>query len=81
MRVVQRYLTHEEWDRVGEQYFVAPLTRAQLLRLAAWVLHDLPAEAVTRIRAERHGLVLVALWRLALRRPFARRERAAFRYA
>lgn len=81
MRVVQEYLTQADWDRITEEDFVQPLPRRELLLTAAWVLHELPRDAVARLRSEAHGPMLLALWRLFLRRPFERRERRAFRYA
>lgn len=81
MALVQRHLTQEEWLRISVEYFEKPLTSRQLLAVAAWVLHELPAEAVDRMRLEPKVPLLILVWRLFLRRPFERRERRAFRYA
>jgi hemerythrin-like domain-containing protein len=82
MRLVQTHLSQEDWQRLSVEYFEKPLTTRQLMRVAAWVLHDLPTEGVDRLRVDDpKGPTLVLLWRLFLRRPFERRERRAFRYA
>jgi hypothetical protein len=82
MRLVQTHLSDADWRRVSVEYFEKPLTALQLMRVAAWVLHDLPAMGVDRLRrGDPKGPVLILLWRLFLRRPFERRERRAFRYA
>ena len=79
--LVQRYLTQEEWQRVSVEYFDKALTTRELLGLAAWVLHELPDEALDRMRQEPKVPPLLLAWRLLLRRPFERRERRAFRHA
>ena len=81
MALVQRHLTQEEWLRLSVEYFEKPLTSGELVEVAAWVLHDLPAEAIDRMRLEPKVPLLILAWRLFLRRPFERRERRAFRYA
>ena len=81
MRLVQTHLSEDDWQRLSVEYFEKPLTKRQLLQVAAWVLHDLPAEAVGRLRGVPKGPVLIGVWRSFLRRPFERRERRAFRYA
>jgi hemerythrin-like domain-containing protein len=82
MRLVQTHLSQDDWQRLSVEYFEKPLTTRQLMRVAAWVLHDLAAEGVDRLRrGDPKGPVLIAMWRLFLRRPFERRERRAFRYA
>jgi hypothetical protein len=81
MALVQRHLTQEEWVRISVEYFDKPLSSRELVRLAAWVLHELPAEALDRMRFEPKVPTLILVWRLFLRRPFERRERRAFRYA
>ena len=80
MTLVQRHITPDEWLRISDEYFGKPLTARELLRVAAWVLHDLPAEAIERMRTDPKVPTLIAVWRLFLRRPFERRERRAFRY-
>ena len=81
MTLVQRYLTQDEWQRVSVEYFDKALTTGELLGLAAWVLHELPDEALDRMRKEPKVPPLLLAWRLVLRRPFERRERRAFRHA
>lgn len=82
MRLVQTHLSQEDWQRLSVEHFEKPLTKRQLMGLAAWVLHDLPAEGVDRLRSgDPKGPVLILLWRLMLRRPFERRERRVFRFA
>jgi len=82
MRLVQAHLTQDDWQRLSVEYFEKPLTARQLMRVAAWVLHDLPPAGVDRLRrGDPKGPVLILMWRLFLRRPFERRERRAFRYA
>ena len=80
MALVQRHLTQDEWLRISAEFFEKPLTASELLQIAAWVIHELPAEATDRLRVEPKGPLLIAVWRLLLRRPFERRERRAFRY-
>lgn len=80
MALVQRHLTQEEWTRISVEHFERPLSARELLAVAAWVLHDLPQEALDRMRSEPKVPLLVVVWRLLLRRPFERRERRAFRY-
>jgi hypothetical protein len=81
MRLVQTHLSQAEWQRVSVEHFEKPLTKRQLLRVAAWVLQDLPPEGLDRLRrGDPKGPALIAVWRMLLRRPFARRERRAFRY-
>jgi hypothetical protein len=80
MALVQRHLTQDEWLRISVEYFEKPLSSRELLGLAAWVMHDLPGEALDRMRTEPKVPLLILVWRLALRRPFERRERRAFRY-
>lgn len=82
MRLVQNHLSPVEWQRLSVEHFEKPLTKRQLLTVAAWVLHDLPSAGVDRLRhGDPKGPVLIGTWRLFLRRPFERRERRAFRYA
>jgi hemerythrin-like domain-containing protein len=81
MRLVQGHLSQADWDRIGTEYFDPAYSKREMLTLAAWVLHELPATAVARLRADPKGRPLVVLWRLFLRRPFERRELLAFRNA
>ena len=81
MAILQRHLSHADWERVGREHFEPHYTPRDLLAVAAWVLHELPPSAVARVREQHRGRVLVAIWRLFLRRPFERGERRAFRHA
>jgi hypothetical protein len=81
MALVQQHLTQDEWLRISVEYFEKPLGSGRLIELAAWVLHELPGEAIDRMRSEPKVPLLIAMWRLFLRGPFQRRERRAFRYA
>jgi hypothetical protein len=81
MRLLQQYLRHTDWERVGKEFFEPAYSTRDLLDVVAWVMHGLPREGVARMREQQGGRVLVAMWRLFLRRPFGRRERRAFRYA
>jgi hypothetical protein len=81
MRLVQAHLTQEDWQRISVEHFEKPLTTRQLMRVAAWGLHELPPEGVERLRrGDPKGPVLILVGRVFLRRPFERRERRAFRY-
>jgi hemerythrin-like domain-containing protein len=81
MPILQAHLTQAEWQRIGAEHFDPAYSRRELLTLAAWVLHELPASGHDRLRRIPKGTSLLVLWRLFLRRPFQRRERRAFRYA
>ena len=68
-------------NRIGKDYFDSAYSPRGLLAVVAWALHDLPADALARLRGIDRMPVLLAVWRLFLRRGFERRERRAFRYA
>jgi hypothetical protein len=79
LALVQGHLTPAEWERITKVFFERPKSPREVATLVAWVLHDLPESAATRLLS---GAASVrVLWRLVLCRPFARRERRAFRYA
>ncbi len=78
LALVQRYLTPIEWERISKVYFERPKSPREVAALVAWLMHDLPESAGDRLLAD--AAPVRVLWRLALRRPFARRERRAFRY-
>ncbi|MGI5243586.1 hemerythrin domain-containing protein [Dactylosporangium sp. CA-139066] len=83
LELVQRYLSHAEWEHIERVHFRQSKSPRAVIELLAWVLHDLPAHAAARLfsgPASGSGPLLL-LWRAFLRRPFARREAAAFRYA
>lgn len=76
--LVQRYLTHSDWETLEQEHFRADLSPRDLLRMVPWVAHGVPAP----VRAEvlgKAGLPFRVLWRLG-RRSFERQERAAFRH-
>jgi hypothetical protein len=81
MALVQRHLTQDEWLQISVAYFEKPASPALLMTIAGWVLHELPADVIDRMRSDPKVPMLVLVWRLALRRPFERRERRAFRHA
>ncbi|WP_116452947.1 hemerythrin domain-containing protein [Blastococcus litoris] len=79
LALVQRFLTPADWARIDKQ--VGAGYPAKLIPFTlAWVMHDLPAEGRTAAAAFL-GRPAHTLWSLAFRRPFERKERAAFRYA
>ncbi len=81
MAIVQAHLQHADWERIGEEYFDPAYSPRELPAVAAWVLSGLPPHALERMKQQKKGRVLVAIWRLFLRRRFERRERRTFRYA
>lgn len=80
MALLQRHLTQANWDRVDHEYFKSAYEARQMPFLASWALHRLPDEHFVRVRDAMAGRPLEIMWRLFRRRPFERRERAAFRY-
>jgi hypothetical protein len=79
LALVQRFLGVEDWARMDKQ--IGADYPARLIPFTlAWVMHDLPDEG-RAAAAEFLGKPASMLWSLAFRRPFERRERAAFRYA
>ncbi|MFB9186769.1 hemerythrin domain-containing protein [Dactylosporangium sucinum] len=79
LTLAQRHLTPAEWERITKVFFERAKSPREIAALVAWMLHDLPESAATRLLA---GAAPVrVLWRLVLRRPFARRERRVFRQA
>jgi hypothetical protein len=81
MALVQRNIGPDEWQRISVEYFEKTASQSLLMTMAAWVLHELPADVIDRMRSDPKVPMLVLMWRLFLRRPFERRERRAFRYA
>jgi hypothetical protein len=79
LALVQRFLTPEDWARMDKQ--VAAGYPASLIPFTlAWLMHGLPADG-RAAATEFLGRPAATLWSLAFRRPFERRERAAFRHA
>lgn len=79
LALVQRFLTVEDWARIDK--LVGSGYPAKLIPFTlAWIMHDLPADA-RAAAASFLGKGATAMWSLAFRRPFERKERAAFRFA
>lgn len=79
LALVQRFLTAEDWARMDKQ--IGAGYPAKLISFTlAWVMHELPADGRAAAAAFL-GKPAHTLWSLAFRRPFERKERAAFRYA
>lgn len=80
MTLVQRYLTHADWERIDNEYFKSSYGPRDMPFIAPWALHRLPADRFTQVRDSMVGRPLEFVWRTFWRRPFERRERTAFRY-
>jgi hypothetical protein len=79
MALVQRHLSQEDWEDMVRENFDKGVTVRYQVQVLPWIAHGLrPADVETVARAAGRAVVLV--WRLLLKRPFERRERAAFRY-
>jgi hypothetical protein len=78
MALLQRHLTQQEWHALDKE-FAKDYKPSDVLFALPWVLHEVPSELWDRVRAF-IGRPMVVAWRLALRRPFERRERRAFRH-
>jgi hypothetical protein len=76
--IVQQHLTQQEWAALDKE-FARDYRPSDVLFALPWVLHQVPEQTWPRVRAF-IGAPMVALWRLALRGPFERRERRAFRH-
>jgi hemerythrin-like domain-containing protein len=79
LALVQQHLSPGDWERISKTYFERTKNPREIAVVVAWVMHDLPDAAAARLLAG--AAPLRVLWRVFLRRPFARRERRAFRYA
>jgi hypothetical protein len=79
MALMQQHLSQQEWH-VLDKEFAKDYKPSDVLFALPWVLHGVPPEAWGRVSAF-IGRPLVLVWRLALRRPFERRERVVFRHA
>lgn len=78
MALVQAHLTQAEWHALDKEFAKHYSPRDQLFALP-WVLHAVPEQLLPNVLAF-VGAVPALVWRLLLRRPFARRERLIFRY-
>jgi Hemerythrin HHE cation binding domain len=79
MALVQRHMTQQDWDHMVEEHFDKGVTPKEQVRTLPWAAHGLSAADAERVAAIA-GRAVVVVWRLFLKRPFERRERAAFRY-
>ena len=79
MALVQRHLTQADWDHVEHEHWKKDTTPAYTARVVPWVVHGLTSAQVKQV-AGSAGPALPVVWRLFLKRPFERRDRAAFRY-
>jgi hypothetical protein len=79
LALVQRHLSPADWEHIEKAYFQQTKSPHKIIEVVGWALHDLPRSAQSRLMGSAGPLLV--LWRLFLRRPFARRERRAFRYA
>lgn len=80
MALVQRYLTPADWERLEREVFKPAYGPKDLPFVASWSLHRLPEAYFRRVRDSMAGRPMEFVWRVFWRRPFERRERAAFRY-
>ncbi|MET7403747.1 hemerythrin domain-containing protein [Dactylosporangium sp. NPDC005572] len=79
LELVQALLSPAEWHHIERKYFQQSKSPRQLAEVVGWALHDLPPGALDRMLTPANPFRVA--WQLFLRRPFARRERVAFRYA
>ena len=79
MALVQRHLTQEDWEEMVREHFDKGMTPRYQARILPWAAHGLTPAKLKEV-AGSAGPVVVLVWRLFLKRPFERRERAAFRY-
>jgi hypothetical protein len=79
MALVQRHMTQQDWDHMVEEHFDKGMTARDRLQGLPWVAHGMTPADLEQV-ATLAGRAVVVIWRLVLKRPFERRERAAFRY-
>jgi hypothetical protein len=79
LALVQDLLSPADWEHITKVHFATPKNPRQIAQVVAWALHDLPAPVRSRMLAGAAPVLL--LWRVLLRRPFARREAVTFRHA
>ena len=79
MALVQRHMTQQDWDHMVHEYFDQGVTVRDQVQTLPWAAHGLGPAHVEQVAALA-GRAVVVVWRLLLKRPFERRERAAFRY-
>ena len=78
MALVQRHLTPQDWEDLVRE-LDKDSTPRYLAKVLPWAAHGLTPAQIELIGGSA-GAALVLVWRLFLKRPFERRERAAFRY-
>ena len=74
--LLQRVLTHEEWEEI-DAHFKEHLSTRLLLRMVPWALHEVPREVREQVLSMPGGFGFRVVWLLS-RGRFARRERRAF---
>jgi hypothetical protein len=79
MALVQRHMSQQDWDDMVAEHFDKGVTPRERVRTLPWAAHGLSAADAEQVAAIA-GRAVVVVWRLFLKRPFERRERAAFRY-
>ncbi|GGM54032.1 hemerythrin domain-containing protein [Dactylosporangium sucinum] len=79
LELMQALLSPAEWHHIERTYFQQSKSPRQIAEVVGWALHDVPPGYLDRMLPAAHPLRIG--WQLFLRRPFARRERAAFRHA
>ena len=78
IEIIQRVMTHEEWERLEEEHFRKGVPFSTVLRLVPWAAHGVPAPLRRQVFAKT-GKVNQLMWWLT-RSGFERRERVAFRH-
>lgn len=76
MAIVQRYLVHEDWERVEKEHFRPAYSPRDFWWVVPWAQLGLPTDIRRRTLAQ-GGLPIKILWRLS-RGWFARQQAAAF---
>jgi hypothetical protein len=79
MALVQRHMTQQDWEDMVLEHFEKGVTVRYRLQVMPWIAHGLTPSVIDVVAAA-VGRTAVLVWRLFLKRPFERRERAAFRY-
>ncbi|HQR27042.1 MAG TPA: hemerythrin domain-containing protein [Nocardioides sp.] len=78
--LLQQHLSPQEWTAIQEEHFHPARTLRQLAVLVPWLLEGVPDDAVRDLASRPGNTPMRVLWTLS-RGRFARRSRAAFRYA
>ncbi len=80
LAIMQRHVTQADWLKIDAEHFKPHFPPRVMLAAIPWIMHGLSADAQRACVRSGGGTVVGLVWRLFLRRPFARRERAAFRH-